>query len=77
LSFETACIDHNHNIQKLKYFVEDGIYVDVDLKTLIEEIYVSPKAKRWFVDLVKSILEKYSMGEKKVIQSNLYNGSLY
>lgn len=37
----------------------DGINVNVDLQTLIEEVYVAPGAEQWFKDLVKSLLEQY------------------
>jgi len=57
--------DYDGNIQKFIDVEKDGTYIDVDLKTLIEEIYVSPNAKRWFVDLVESVLKKYNMSEKK------------
>lgn len=52
---------------------KSGIYVPVSLDTLIECIYVSPKSPEWFVNLVKSVLNKYGL-EKEVIQSSLYNG---
>jgi hypothetical protein len=38
-----------------------GIYVNVDLNTLIEKVYVSPLAEEWYVDLIKSVMEKYNL----------------
>lgn len=55
---------------------KDGIYVPISLDTLIEKIYISPMSKKWFFDLVKSVLKKYGLN-KEVIQSDLYNGPLY
>jgi len=49
-----------------------GIYINVNLRTLIEAIYVSPKAEEWFYELVKSISKKYGL-DKEVIQSSLGN----
>lgn len=37
----------------------DGINVNVDLQTLIEEVYVAPSVDQWFKDLVRSLLEQY------------------
>ncbi len=38
---------------------DGGRYVPVDLDILLEEIYVSPMAGGWFLDLVKTILVKF------------------
>ena len=51
---------------------ESGKYVPVNLDILIEKIYISPLAQPWFSDLVKSLLEKLSMGAG-VIRSDLYD----
>lgn len=34
-----------------------GILIDVDLPTLIEDIYIAPKAPEWFHNLVKSVVK--------------------
>jgi hypothetical protein len=41
-----------------------GKIVPCDLDTLIEEVFVSPKAPAWFVSLVNDINEKYSIKVK-------------
>ena len=38
-----------------------GIYVSVDLDKLIDDIYISPYAPEWFVDVVKSVSDKYNI----------------
>ena len=38
-----------------------GCYVDVDLETLIENVYVCPNASLWFRDLVELVLKKYGL----------------
>lgn len=53
-----------------------GAYINVDLYTLIEKIFVSPTAPKWFNDVVKSIVNKYNL-EKEVIQSSLAEGPVY
>ncbi len=37
----------------------EGLDEQVDLKMLVERIYVSPTAGKWFVELVKSVVKKY------------------
>jgi hypothetical protein len=39
----------------------DGVYVPIEISTLIEKIFVSPKAEDWFKDLVVSITRKYEL----------------
>ena len=36
-----------------------GIPIAVDLDRLIEAVYVSPKAEKWFVGVIQDVLEKY------------------
>jgi hypothetical protein len=50
--------------------VEVGKYVNVDINLLIGEVYVAPYCEKWFFELVKSSLRKYSL-EKKVVKSRL------
>jgi hypothetical protein len=53
-----------------------GLYAVVDIDALIEAVYVSPKAARWFVELVQSVTEKYGL-KVTITQSDLAAGSLY
>ena len=41
--------------------IADGLLIDVNLQTLIENIYVAPTCEPWFVDLVKNIAIKYGI----------------
>jgi hypothetical protein len=47
-----------------------GAYINVDLDTLIQRVYVSPSAPNWFGDLVSSVMKRYSI-EKPVQMSSL------
>ena len=38
----------------------EGVYVDVDVSTLIERVVVSPLSPKWFSDLVESLSKKLS-----------------
>ncbi len=59
-----------------KFASRKGLYVDVDLDTLIESIFVSPNAPAWFVELVESATKKFGF-PKSVEQSDLSEGPIY
>lgn len=40
---------------------DGGVYAQVDLDALLERVYVSPRAGRWFVDLVRGVLRRYEV----------------
>ncbi|WP_067730854.1 DUF2971 domain-containing protein [Oceanobacillus damuensis] len=54
------------------YFKNYGTLQKCDINLLIDEIYVSPLAPRWFTDTVRSVSDKYAIN-KPIIQSSLYN----
>lgn len=45
--------------------------MSTDLDILIENIYVSPSAEKWFKEVLESLVSKYGLS-KKVIKSDLY-----
>lgn len=49
-----------------------GRGIKVDLKKLIERIYLSPLSEPWYTDLVKSILVKYELDKNLLTASDLY-----
>ena len=49
-----------------KYIENDGIYIHIEPKELIEKIYVCSLAPDWVLDVVKSIAGKYEICEEKV-----------
>ncbi len=56
--------------------IPNGMDIKVNLQTLIEKIYVSPTAEKWFEELVKSIVNKYSIN-KPVRRSSLAEDPIY
>jgi hypothetical protein len=40
---------------------EGGLWVDVNLSALLDAIYVSPQAQPWFVDMARSLVDKYKL----------------
>lgn len=49
----------------------NGIYIPVNLATLIECVIVAPTAEEWFVGLVGSVVKKYGLGGSEVKKSEL------
>jgi hypothetical protein len=54
-----------------------GQNVRVELATLIEKIYVAPRTKSWFEDLVRTIGQIYDLEPKDFISSSLSERPLY
>jgi hypothetical protein len=54
-----------------KELTDKGKYVSSELDILIENIYVSPSAEKWFKEVVESLVSKYGLS-KNVIKSDLY-----
>lgn len=40
--------------------IEDGLYVAVDVHTLIQKIYIAPYSPLWFKDLIEDIVRQYN-----------------
>jgi hypothetical protein len=51
---------------------DGGKYIAADLPTLIENVYVAPLSKSWYLDAVRSIAAKYLPG-LNVTRSDLYS----
>ena len=49
-----------------------GILVKSDIESLVEELYISPRAEKWFHDLVRSVAEKYGF-KFAIKQSDIYS----
>lgn len=64
------------DLSKNKYKDTYGIYVHVNVETLIERIYLAPSSPEWMLDLLKSLMMKFSL-DKPVIQSDLASVPLY
>lgn len=54
-----------------------GTAISVDLKILIEKIYVSPHSPEWLKHLVASVLSKYGYSSIPAFQSNLERNPIY
>lgn len=50
---------------------QNGYWIKINLITLIQQIYVSPEAPDWFVELVEKVKNKYNLKLKRVYKSPL------
>jgi hypothetical protein len=55
---------------------DEGIYIKVNLETLIDKIYLAPTSPKWLVELVKSVTGLYKLN-KEVLQSTLDDVPVY
>jgi hypothetical protein len=54
----------------------DNLLVNVDLRMLIQNIYLAPTSVEWFNSLVKNIVRKYGI-DAPIKQSDLQRGPIY
>jgi hypothetical protein len=68
----------SHNEKGIDFVANtvEGKYVPVDLDMLIERIYVAPTAPKWFMELVRSVAERYAL-HKEVVHSSLDSEPLF
>lgn len=73
---QSLSVAFQDEIDKTEQEIGDGKYVSVNLDVLIEKIFVSPKAPKWFAELVKSVVARYNVS-KEVSQSSLSSDPIY
>lgn len=54
----------------------DGVFIDVDLDTLIERIYISPYSPKWITDIVTGINKKFNI-QKEIVHSTVFDSAEY
>ncbi|MFL6555863.1 MAG: hypothetical protein ACJ8MO_07085 [Bacillus sp. (in: firmicutes)] len=54
----------------------DGVFIDVDLDTLIERIYISPYSPKWIYDIVTGINKKFNI-QKEIVHSTVFDTAEY
>lgn len=55
---------------------KNGLEVPVDLEKLVERVYISPNAGKWFEELLVSVMKKYNFG-KPVTKSPLAGNPIF
>jgi hypothetical protein len=56
--------------------MNDGVFINVDLDTLIERIYISPYSPKWINDIVTGINEKFNI-HKEIVHSTVFDTAEY
>ena len=59
-----------------KFINDRGLYVPVDLSTLIEQVYIAPTAPSWIGELVASTIKRFGYA-LPVHQSELAESAFY
>jgi hypothetical protein len=68
--FWDDAVNVNNQSELEKLILPDGLEFPCDLSRLIDEIYVSPKSEGWFLELVQSVVQTYTL-PKEVRRSAL------
>lgn len=69
----TECATNKKIISDVDY----GIKVKVDIKKLMQRIYICPSSPSWFSELVFSICEKYGIEKSLVVKSDLEKNPVF
>ena len=54
-----------------------GISISVDLRMLLQRVYISPNGESWFKELVESVLRKYDLADVPVHHTDLDDAPIY
>lgn len=73
--YKRKSFEHENEVRVVKYVHDSkkdclGLAQPIDLEILIENIYVSPLASQWFVDVLNDLMNKYGI-DKQVQLSQL------
>lgn len=53
-----------------------GVYMDIDIETLLDRIYLAPTSKKWFKKLVEEVLDTYNV-DCELKKSDVYSDPVY
>lgn len=68
--------EREYRVVDIRRCESDGVLWNVDLEKLIDEIWVSPYAPRWFGDVVKNLLNQYGLTMIKVVHKRFDGGEV-
>ena len=77
--YKRKAFEHEREVRAILHDFKQigaGIAVPVDVETLIERIYISPYAPKWFEDVLRSVMEKYSI-DKPLVRSDMLDKPFY
>lgn len=61
--YKRKSFEHEREVRAIAidYKSENGITIPIDINTLIDCIYISPYAPKWFEEVVRSVVEKFGL----------------
>jgi len=65
------------SVEKNDGFPENGIDIPVDCNNLIDKIVLSPYSKKWFKEVVKNLLMRFTFKSIEIIDSELSSDPIY
>jgi hypothetical protein len=68
--------DSNEQFSWQQQDVYNGVFIPVDLDTMIERIYISPYSPNWIRDIVEGINEKFNFN-KEIVHSKVFDSADY
>lgn len=77
--YKRLSFEHEHEVRAVIRSFDNscpGMMIDVNIETLIEEIYISPYSGKWFKDVVKDLLVRYNINAP-LKYSNMNNAAFY
>lgn len=73
--FKRKSFEHEKEVRALTFELfkskETGLSIPVDLRILIDKVYLSPTSQKWFRDLTQNVMEKYGLRKKLVVSEIL------
>ena len=54
----------------------DGVFIDVNMDTLIERIYISPYSPKWIRDIIEGTNKKFNL-DKEIVHSTVFDSKDY
>jgi hypothetical protein len=69
---EIKAIESKYEVEQLKIQRPNNIRIKINPSKLIENVYVGPFSKDWFVKLVENVSCKFGIDKNRVHRSNLY-----
>jgi hypothetical protein len=73
--FKRKSFEHEREVRAVigmpptRPIIENGYSAKIDVPMLIDRVFVAPNSAQWFVEIVKSVMEKYGLNSDKVNHS--------
>jgi hypothetical protein len=68
--------DNEKDIAWEEQGIYDGVFIPVDLNVLIERIFISPYAPKWFRDLIANTNQAFNI-DKEIVHSSVFESEYF